>query len=200
MRVFSLCNGTQERWKDDAPKQICDILGEPLLLRTNRQVLERGYKMEVVSHNPFLLNFASFNEISIMPVPKTDKLVSTILLTAPLSRVTFLLGDVFFTDEAIDTIFRYDGDLQFFGTKFELFALVVGAERLPALFEQMQETELKSRGKLWHLLRCVSGVEWEKHEPEKLKENPYHTLIDDLSDDMDTVQQYLKLINKLKRG
>ena len=126
--VFSLCNGTQSRFESDVPKQLCDINGIPLLLRTTQQVFDRGHLLYVMSHHKKILDVCGYDH-RIFPLvgEPNDKLVTTMISTAALweERTIFLLGDVYYTDDALDKIFDYAGGIQFFGTTYELFALSV---------------------------------------------------------------------------
>jgi len=118
-RYVILAAGEGTRWGDaqDRPKHFAVLLGEPLIGRVVRQVLERdpgadvrvavrsladarykipGTKRTVAKLNPELGN--------------ADKLVSTRHAWSKSGRTVILLGDVFYTEEAMDRIVAHPAD------------------------------------------------------------------------------------------
>jgi hypothetical protein len=134
MRVISLCAGDQVR--SSLPlKQAIEIGGEPILQRTARQVYERGHKLSVISKDDLHLVGVILNTPYHFHVAEDRRwTVETFYWTRHLweDRTVILLGDVFYTEQIMDSIFSVESDLTFFGNTAEVYAIVFNQK------EQMQ--------------------------------------------------------------
>lgn len=201
MNVLSLCNGSQSRFEGNTPKQLALINGEPLLVRTARMVRERGFEMRVFTHNKLIEEVCAEHRMDFVHLVPTDKLVETVIKTRPFweERVVFLLGDVYFTDAALNTIFNDSSDIKFFGTHYELFALVFAPTMYDFVYKNSVDANINTRGKMWHLFRGSMNVPPEEHLINKFSKHKMYHRINDVSCDIDTVKEYEKLLENTKK-
>jgi hypothetical protein len=196
-----MCGGQQTRFKAQFPKQLCSIFGTPLLSYTAEQVKQRGYRMYVQAHSPILLSYCVQHDMPIIDIEPHERLAGAIKATKPWweERTIFLLGDVFFSGAAMMKIFNDSHNVQFFGSHYELYALSVRENYYGELLNRLTLADEHSRGKLWHVFRSVMGLKlpYEQHVIESFTKSPAYTAILDITDDMDTVEQYEALIRKL---
>jgi len=204
LRVLIFCAGTGEHWNNylGIPKQLIPVHGTTLLQRTVDLVKKYSHDIIVVSWNDALrVKNASFHFLE-----KTGWLAETALKTRPLwkGRTVWLLGDVFFTRQAIRTILGSHSLVTFFGRMGrnlytgklgELFAAGF-SEQGYAPLENAIEVAYRDalnggKGMLWQVYRALAGFPLSKHEyaPGFLKE------ILDLTDDIDTPEDYHRAIH-----
>lgn len=116
MKALIFCAGEAERWRhpEGVGKHWVEIDGEPLLVRTLRQLKSRAIDPVVVCRAGFKV---PVGEECFQLVGPVDTLCADILRTEPLwtDRTWVLLGDVFFTDELLDQMLDYQQGLHFFG-------------------------------------------------------------------------------------
>jgi len=201
MNVFFLCNGSQSRFEGSGPKQLCEVEGEPLLVKMIGKVKKRGCDVRVFSHNEEIGDCVSSYGFPLTRLRPTDKLVETILATQPFweDRLIFYLGDVYLTDNALNIVLKDKSDIRFFGTWYELFALTVAEYEHDRLYRNLINAKSFSPGKLWHLFRSVMGVPLSEHNITKFREHVAYKRIDDISDDVDTLKEYQRLLDNLKK-
>ncbi len=114
-RYIIIADGDGTRWGDylGIPKQLAPIDGEPIIHRTVRLLRERG----VPEHDIYIIGRDTrFAAAGVRLVPGqgyqderggAEKFLSSSFLWNPHGRTVVLYGDVFFTDEAMDTIVSY---------------------------------------------------------------------------------------------
>jgi choline kinase len=201
--VFIMCNGHQSRWDGFGPKQLVEVQGVPILQRTAEQVLARGIYPQVVTHDSEITNFLNKFRIHSVLAPETFSVLESMLAVYSFwqPRNIFLLGDVYFTDEAMTSIFedRY-AELKFYGNNQEMFALRVGPMKLETLRRDLIKVHDTSRGKLWNLFYHVNGWSHRKSNRPPIRESKYIHFIDDLTDDMDKVRFVKRLERRLKEA
>ena len=117
-------------WTEETPKQLALIAGEPLILRTIRQLKEHGYDEEVtvITRNKAIQAAVPRYFEPAYYYWRTETLLSTQQLWA--ERTIILHGDVIFSPENIDPIVAEQGPLMFIGIddKLHAEALVFTAE------------------------------------------------------------------------
>lgn len=201
-RVIILCAGEQERWSAPAPKQLARVANnEVLLARTVRQCRSRfsGEDPLIVSH---MASLRSFSNCSIIP-KKRRYITETLFSTHPLWGAVWtivLLGDVYFSDETINTIIsnREKREYCFYGKVSEIFALTftdkdVVASNLVSVINNADNSI--GRGKLWELYYSLSGMpilksgEGRIPMKEEFDEEHYFTVKDN-TEDFDTVEKH----------
>lgn len=115
-RAFLLCAGDGARWNNflGAPKHFLEFGGEALVERARRLAKNAGIEdlrcvIRAGARRP--------TGFRCLTVTKTESLAETILATGSewVSQNLILLGDVFYSPDAIASIVRADSDLTFLG-------------------------------------------------------------------------------------
>jgi choline kinase len=92
---------------------LIEVDKQPLLSKTINQLKERGYDPVIITKNEELKIDKSFE-------PEDNRYtVSSLLSTRPLreGRNVILLGDVNYSEQALDKIFDFKEDIKVFGSK-----------------------------------------------------------------------------------
>lgn len=198
------------------PRQLTEINGEKLVQRTVRLLKANGIKdIIITSHDPRFDNLGAiryepkYNDYN--PKEKKGYWLSAFpreLLNQP---ITFLLGDVYYSESAIKTIVEsktasilffctskkdgysdkyiknHDEPLGFKVMNYELFKEAIYAVK------KMKDHKLTKREPItWELYRVINGIDVNTHE---LKDN--YIAINDESCDIDTKEDIFKLELKL---
>lgn len=102
MKALIFCCGSAGRWTGPVPKQLVEVDGEPLLYRTVRQLGARGVECTIVATDPQF----TVPKAKMFSPQDTRWLVESILSTRDLwaGDMLVVLGDVVFTEAAMDTI------------------------------------------------------------------------------------------------
>jgi choline kinase len=108
-RIIILADGLGSRWTIDTPKHLAVVDGEPVLLRTVRQLVERELtdlwltsRLERYDAlQPFVQRYVPIDNRF-----KLDQFYACREIWLGHKDVVFLYGDVRFTDAAIDTILK----------------------------------------------------------------------------------------------
>lgn len=206
MNVLLLCAGKQARWTEETPKQLADFGGEPLLLRTIRQVVKRGHTPIVVTHRAEIK--AAVVGLADVFEPEYHRwLMETIHQTRNLwdGPTVVLLGDVCFTGAALDTIFQGGvGTPQLYGTDTEVFAVRFTPYDLHDLYAPYAyagaHADDETAGRLWSLYRSLSGLPNQPHVVPLRDGDPYFTYIEDGTNDFDDTDGYAALKAKFDAG
>ena len=196
-----LASGEQTRWSGVDAKQLIRIDGEPLILRTIRQVtLRLGVRPVVVTHHPCIQRTVGATaDVLILPHDQRRWTAETTLHSMPVwgDATWILLGDVFWTDRAMDRICRMhcDEDIRYFITHGQKWDEILGVwlrdthwDRWQrALEHAIRHARRGGRGKLWESYRSLCGFRLKKH-----KLDDYHRYpITDESTDFDALEDYL---------
>lgn len=186
MKILILCCGEQSRFgQENTLKQLLVFDNERLLDRTIRQCNAYGNPI-VVTKNPQLMDV----EAEIFTPLKHRWTCETILNTAELwdERTIILLGDVRYTDDCIDKIFKFNGEMQFFTDTIDFFAISLSGRYRDELEYQLIKTLANSVKqttpvRLLHLYRTMDLPEH------------YCTLIEDETCDFDKPHEYIDFLN-----
>jgi len=197
LSILILASGEGTRWTKDYPKQLAEVAGEKILLRTIRQLKQAGHTALVVAHDPRLLEVGG-QTVSVTPRRFTCE---TLQSTQPYwgKHNIVLLGDVYWTDSAIASMLTQSREVQFFGTglekgKDELLGLKwpeqyssLVADALNEVIKNVDNTKRpESQGKLWHLLAAMPTAQFNKVD-------------DGITIDIDTPADWAVLCEKLER-
>jgi len=184
----TLAAGSQDRWNNGndsmfSVKQLIEIEGETLIERIQQQF--GGY---VVTHRPEIIEVSDL----VFKPEKNRWTVETLYSTRSLweGQTIVTLGDVYYTDEAVNTIKSFSGPIQFFGTIHEIFA--ISFTDYPRVTQCLTEhiTKLQnmvtypSHGKLWQLYRRYNNYSYREN-----KIGEYFTFIEDRTQDFDSVDE-----------
>jgi hypothetical protein len=199
--VLILCAGEQTRWGDVYnPKQLVDVGGEPLLFRTIRQVRRWGQEPVIVTHDERL----RVSQRSFEPTGRRWT-VETLFWTHPLweDRTVVLLGDVIFTNDALDRIMACRAPLQIFGRKelrhrlvgryYEIFGLSFDRGEHQRIKDVLQRaidwvvgTGAPNGGKLRSFYELYCGLPLDQYQ----HENEVFYPIEDWTEDIDAPEDY----------
>lgn len=206
-KALILCAGNGSRWGEylGVPKQLITINNETLLDRTVRLLNKNGNNnIEIVSNDHRLrLNHCAFYRPS-----KSQWIVETLLSTRDLwkGQTIILLGDVFYTERAIQTIVSFSGRIRIFGrprpsryTKCnhgEIFTISFnqdGADQVARCAEKvLHERADGGWANLWDLYHSLVGSPLNINQ---IESKVFNT-IDDFTDDFDVPEDYDRSIHR----
>ena len=201
MKVLIVAAGEGRRWENyrNVPKHIVEVEGEILLHRTYSQFKRYTDNIVIVStdpryaigqtYAPLVGNFFDFG-----------KIYSSHLIWDE-ERTVIVFGDVYFTDEAVDTIMSNEDEFKFFLRKDkssytgknhkEIFALAFSGgmnQRIKSAIETLIDRKQGGAG-AWRLYLHLHGLD-------KAKSGFYNTdgyvHIDDLTEDFDYHNDLIK--------
>ena len=195
-RVLVLAAGDGKRWNNfrGTPKHLLEIEGEVLLHRTCRQFLK--YTSDVVVVGPDRSYKVPETGLFIPPPPKSQwrdlaKFWSSHEIWGS-KRTVLVFGDVYFTDDAVDTImtntdewkcFLRKGPSSFTGCEYkEIFAFAFSSSQNQRFRDKIAKLIAKNetgRGG-WQLF---SELVWDTHHYRF--DNPHYVNIDDWTEDFD---------------
>jgi hypothetical protein len=206
-RVLILCAGDGTRWGEylGVPKQLMAINGEALLARTIRLARANGYHdIQIITHDERL----HMDGAGVFRPARNRWTVETLLSTRELwtDRTLVLLGDVFFTKRAMRRISRGESGIHIYGRPDksayyscswgEIFALSFGKRNRETLIAHanhaLKDAENGGRGLIWEFYRSLCGFPFNEH----IVEDKIFRIIDDLTDDFDSPEQYEEKIVK----
>lgn len=193
MIIPILCAGDQHRWERPEPKQLVDTFGEPLIIRTMRQLEERGHIGIAITHRREIGRLVPW--IKNPHHPKFDRGVNEtaaytkFLWKSP--RVVILLGDVCFPNDVLDRILSDKDELSVWGRQgnTEIFAVSFAYK----IRKQVIKTALKCvPGRVAQFYRVWCGFHFNtvQYESEIFKNLDYSWVTD-----FDTVDVYERFVN-----
>ena len=205
MRVIIACAGEGKRWNNhlDVPKHLAPAAdGEVLLLRTIEQARRMSDDIHVITPDDDRYDLPDDVKHHLLP-PFHNEYLHTRHLWSDEDRTVLMLGDVYFTDRAIDTIaagspsaYRVFGRYRaskVTGTPYgEIFAASWGPARNAQLDELLAKVEqLRASGECtrppgWVLLRLCQGTPVRQH----VVRPPIWVEINDWTDDLDSPLDY----------
>ncbi len=210
MRILILC-GIGTKWHNylGVPKQLAPIMGQPLLERTLQQLHDLGHKDIHIISNDSRLHLAHAN--AFMPGQQAYP-VDVLAATEPLwqKEQLVLLGDVYYTDAVLRTMLSAKTPLMLFGHATrnpysgkqwgELYGFKFSHNYFAQLKIAIAQTSIAAkaggRGKLWELHVALLNKPLQNAEGIHgllLKNSPIFTHMMDLSDDIDTPEEYHRL-------
>lgn len=187
MKIFILCAGTTQRWCG-AVKQLAIIRGEPLLSRTLQMLEGRDYT--ILTKHPAI--FKAYGSCNCMEPTDNTKLLSTVVSTfecwQDYEEICFLMGDVVFTDNALEIILSPNNkSFQFYGSLEEHFAFRFTKEMYARVKDACESIIASTRkGTTWELYRYLVGIPLYRDWTDRW----FRTLILDWTDDIDYPGEY----------
>ncbi len=188
-QIIILAAGNAERWGGEC-KQLADINGIPLILRTLKQL--DNWNVTVVTHRIKIRD--------VVPKPfcyfepeNNDKLLNTILSTECLwgERTIIMLGDVVWTNDAIQKALSSEKSLEFLASDTETFAISFNEhyhDRIRAACELIIGNGLE--GTTHQLYRVLAEIPIDKEWHDRY----IHHRISDKTDDIDYPEDYQKKV------
>lgn len=190
MICLILAAGNGDRWDGSIPKQLVQIRNKPLINGTIRQV--EHIEHCIVTHNKEIIG--ALNGSDHFEPKQRRWITETLLSTRSLwrERTLILLGDVVYSDEAIDLMLDCTKPLSVFGCKWEIFGLSFSLENsikvAGALRAAREHAEQGGgRGKLWEFYRTYCGIPLSNTQT---LEKEVFVPINDLTNDIDAIEEY----------
>jgi len=216
MRVIILAAGAGTRWQGHLglPKHLAPICGEAIIHRTQRQLAERDVTdVRVVAHDPHFATTATLEAPRTWPDAPlgTNKVLDNSHLWNRHGRTVVLLGDVCFTDTAIDTILTYSGRHWIIFCRFRSSSYdpsrwgeVFGQSFLPEHHQASLDAAERvrrmcisgrlKRGGLWEHYRAMRNApDRELRKLYPARDFGARVVIDDATDDADTPEDHQRL-------
>lgn len=217
-RIMITCAGSQKKWNGHlgVPSHLVrDRNGETILGRIVRQVQERGYEMnQILVFHPEIQGYYTPGTVSVLtPVGRYETEFHTTQdwwLRGDEDRNVMLLGDTWFTEEAMDQILGHEGDgIRFFGREDrsritgspygELFGYSWNGMNNGTLERAMEKLhDMKKQGKVWRfcgweVLYQLQGQTVKKDRHFEHRVSPWiFTEINDETDDVDFPIDYVR--------
>lgn len=132
---------------------------------------------------------------------KHDTTCDTILSSQPLwgDRTIVLLGDVIYSPEVINSIFKYTGEFSVWGNSWEIFAMSFSRKVWYDLIVALEKGSKYKLGKIRYMYKYYIGIEPDKKEIDGTPPGPHFVYTHDWTRDIDMQQEYsdtiLQLVN-----
>ena len=208
-----MCGGDYSKW--DEPRQLKTINGEPLVSRTIRLLKENGVEnICITATDERFDNFGVPRLKHSNNYKQSKNGESGYWLDAfyPFREpITYLFGDVYFTEQAIKDIISCEGGNILYGSKIatnklhqnwgEPFAYVVNdwqtfKKGIEAVKRLQDEGKTKRVPIAWELYRYLNGIDVNTHE---VREETFR-VIDDETIDIDSPKAYEELKVRIEHG
>lgn len=196
VNAYIFAGGNNEEWTGDRPKEIAEVDGVPVVLRTVRLLKDYGIEPVVVSHKDDVISLV-WREAKYTSV-KALSLCASVMMQKWGELNAIFLGDVYYSDDAMRKIFSIYNFA--YGNDADLFAMRWTAKEHEAVanaFDDVIGYNIRGRGKgkLWEAFRSYSGFPKGEH-----KIGRHLTLIDDETADFDTVKKYEEWLKEYRSG
>lgn len=167
MKYVIIAAGKGTRWNNylGVPKHLIKINGETLLERTTRLLKENGIKDYIItSKDP---RYAKYGKI--IPQSKYDCEIDRFEEVSSKDGICYLYGDVYFTEQAIQTIIHIPADdILFFGHEWEIFAIkIINTELFFKHKQKVKQLFLSKqidRSIGWEIYRSLHKIPFNEHK------------------------------------
>lgn len=204
IKVLILAAGEGERWSnfEGVPKHLVDVEGEILLERTCKQFLKYTNDVTVVGPNDDRYRIDG-TTLYVPPINKPrwgemGKFRSSHELWSP-ARTVLAYGDVYYTDEAIETIMTDTHEWKFFlrkgpssvtGCEYrEIFAFAFNGSQHQRIRDKIAKLIQNKSNNLAGGWALFSELVFDTHN--YLYDNPFYREIDDWTEDFDYTKDLL---------
>ena len=191
MKYIIMCSGNGTRWNNytGVPKHLVKIGDETLLGRTTRLLKERNIEYLITSEDERYKEYGdtisqTYHDCEVDRFEEFDE------------NVCYLYGDVYYTENAIDTIIGSGcNDVLFFGSEMEIFAVKVKDREL-FYKHKNRVKDLYLKGKIdrcigWEVYRSINHIPLEEYAIT----DRYVMILDD-TDDIDYPEEYEQFVEK----
>ncbi len=204
-KALILCAGSGSRWGNylGVPKQLIPIRGEALVHRMVRSLHEnRISDIDVIAQDARL----QVDGCGFFKPSRSRCIVETLLSTKDLwqKHTIILLGDVFYSDYAMQTITNSDRRVRVFGRPGassvtgkpwgEIFAIAFNQNGIKDVLHctriVLGDAVFGRSGKLWQLYRSLIDTPLDSHQTEAT----IFLTIDDITDDFDFPEDYRRFV------
>ncbi len=209
-RVVILASGVGQRWEAIEHKQLVNVHGQPLLLRTIEQIQQRwDTRPAVMTHHVAIAEMVeAVADVVELPASERRWTVETALSSREhWGEPTLLLaGDVYWTDQAMDLAcgLNRGGPVRFLTTQCAAGQDILGIwfrrrhrnKIAKALHHARQHALIRGGGgKLWQAYRSLCGYPLTRHWLDAVHAIP----IDDETTDFDSLLDYQAFLQKAKQ-
>lgn len=196
MITLITAGGDATRWGGTYPKQLVDINGEPLLVRSVRMLSKYCDNVQILSNNE---DIKKLFPGSWMPArhSNVDECIESALnfFRAHVhphifERILVVHGDVYFTTDFAKKVCKCTEPLMFYGTNMEIFAVeFIPSREVVEHLEKAASLAISGygRGQLWEFWRHASNIPVDMYE---MPSNSIYTHILDGTRDFDYLWQY----------
>lgn len=187
LTVLILCAGNQRRFRANYPKQLALFHNQPLLHRTITQCNLKQTVPYIITHNQQIIKFTD-DYLAYVFRPYNDFTVcDTLLNTQTLwqARTIVLLGDVYYTADTIDKIWKCNQELCVYSNSTEIFAVSFIPHQ--KIVYHLSIAAVTDYPKLWAFYRLYCGF---SHHSDQFDTYGIMNMINDETGDVDTVEQY----------
>lgn len=198
--AFIMAGGDQTRWGADLPpKQLIDVFGEKLILRTIR-LLESFHEIyPVIYAKDQRIVDACFGYPVISP---EGSLASSVLDSSKYwqgGRICVLLGDVIYSPTLLSLSLGSNTPATFWGSRHEIWALTFNDQSVMQLVLRDVVKDFKNggTGKLWQVYRRWCGFPLYSHAFDNA--GIYQTYLDGFVQDFNFYPQYQDWLEKQKK-
>lgn len=197
--VLIMASGPDRKgWTIENPKHTANINGEPLMLRTIRQLRGRGHDPIVMTDKPAVRKLLPDAELP----QDTSNCARSLLSTRPYwqIRTVVLAGDTVFSGATLDMIFADDEPLSVVGSSDEIFAIIFNESEqqrvVTAARDAAVRIEAGAQNHLWTFYRILCNFDnVTKH---RLDDVIYRKIPkSDYTDDIDSQGKYKAVLAKL---
>ena len=187
MKYIIMADGKGTRWNnyENHSKHLCVINGETIIGRTVRLLKERNIKdIIITSHNSEMEFEGALRYEPLNNNEEIDRFTYELLE----GEVTFLYGDTYYHESALDEIIRHETDsLLFFGTSTSIVGVkVVDVEQFKKYIDYIKANDIVGKG--WTVYQLSNGLPLGSKEP---RENLIP--VDEETIDIDSPEEYHEL-------
>lgn len=188
MKYVIMCAGNGKRWGNylGIPKHFVEINGETLIGRTTRLLKEHGITDYIITTSDE--RYKQYGETreqtnNDCEIDRYEEIED--------DEICYLYGDVYYTEEAMDTIINTPTDeILFFGSDMEIFAVKIKDKDL-FMKHKHKVKELYLKGKIercigWEVYKSINNLPLDEYAI-----TDRFVFIQDGTDDIDTPKNYL---------
>lgn len=192
-RCFILSNGTQDRFRSFAPKQLLEFGDETIMSRQLRQLDKLGITPIVVSGNSLILEK---HTVTASPGP-TQSILHTVIATEgewTEARILFVLGDVMFSTRTLAEFVHDTRPIRFCMSGSEIYGLSFQRDAIPVIESGLDYCARHSDScRMWHLYRYLRGVDIHRHSEIHPSDMSGELVGCNCAFDVDSLEQYQEL-------
>ena len=192
MKYVIMADGKGTRWNNynNHSKHLCVINGETIIGRTVRLLREKNIQdIIITSHNPKMEFEGAIRYEPLANNEEIDRFTYEFLD----EEITFLYGDTYYAEDALDTIISTDtDDMLFFGTSTSIVGVKVkNHQRFKHYIDYIKQNNIVGKG--WTVYQLSNGLPLGSKEP---RENLI--MVSEETIDIDSPEEYMEL-KKVKK-
>lgn len=195
--------GGQRRWGRRDPKQLAGFHGTTLIGRTMEFIRKLATPIVATAH-PQIAKYARLKGCVVVEPERRRQLVETLDSMREYWGQTTIayLGDVYYTEDAFQTIQDVYDLPAFFGNNGDIFAFKFHYpssqldHSIQKVMMRIDQDPIKW-GWFWHLYRAMGGMDLDVHHIRDCPGELRYIMIEDETDDIDFYQDYIHLLRQI---